>query len=477
MLALLAQPPISQNALFNALNAGQYTEALRMTQSLIQTEPQNPRLWTARGLAHKGLGQAAEALGDFERALEINPHYLPALEGAAEGTYAGRSPKAAQLLKAVLELQPDNQTAHAMSGVLAFEAKDCVGAISHFAQARSAIAENDVALSQFGSCLISTGRPDEAAKAFARTLTLYPSSTPARYDLALSQSLAGHHSAAIGTLEPLLGHCDFETDVLNLLAAEYAASDRIQDAIRALRKATELSPRDERNYLDLAVLCMQHEAPTLALEIAGVGLKNIPDSAPLHAIRGAIYATLDQAKNAEADFEAADRLMPEQLYGSVGLTLLSQQTSQLDRSVAILRDRLRRDAHDPTLNFLLADTLMRMRADMNSPEIREACAALLRSVAAKPDFAKAHAELGKIYLKGGEPEKAVQELRLALKLDPKDRIALQQLLIALRRLNHAHEAGAVAVTLRKLICQDQEEEKRRNRLSLLKAPPARQPAH
>jgi tetratricopeptide (TPR) repeat protein len=477
ILLLLAQPPPTENALLTTLKAGRYAEALRMTLPLIQAEPHNPRLWTARGLAHRGLGHAVEALGDFERALKISPKYLPALEGAAETAYATRDPRTARLLKTVLELEPANETAHAMSGVVAFEAKDCTGALSHFEKSRNAIVENEVALSQFGTCLISTGHSAEAADAFARALALNPSDAATRYNLGLSQSMAGLNTAAISTLEPLLGHCDFETDVLNLLAAAYASGGRIQDAIRALHKATEISPKDERNYLDLAVLCMEHQVPDLALDMAGAGLQNIPNSAALYAIRGAIYATMDRTENAAADFEAAERLMPEQLYGSVGQSLLFQQTNQPNRSVAVLRERLRRDPNDPTLNFLLADTLLRLSADVNSPQLMEARSALLRSVAAKPDFAKAHAELGKIYLKGGEPEKAMKELRLALELDPRDRIALQQLLIALHRLNDTKEASAVAATLRTLIWQDQEEERQRNRFSLLKAPPLREAMH
>jgi tetratricopeptide (TPR) repeat protein len=275
------------------------------------------------------------------------------------------------------------------------------------------------------------------------------------------------------TLEPLTGHREFEGDVLNLLAAVYAAEDRIQEAMAALRRAAEIAPKDERNYLDLAVICMEHQAPNLALEMATVGLKNIPDSARLYATRGAINATMSRTEDAEADFEAAERLMPDALYGSVGLSLLFRQTNQLDRSIAILRERLRHAPDDPTLNFLLADALLRSEAQIDSQELKEARAALLRSVRAKPDFAKAHAELGKIYLKDGETEKAMNELRLALRQDPQDRVALHQLSIALQRQARTEEAREVATKLRNLLRRDQEEEKQRNRFALLKAPPSR----
>ena len=61
-----------------------------------------------------------------------------------------------------------------------------------------------------------------------------------------------------------------------------------------------------------------------------------------------------------------------------------------------------------------------------SAEFAEARAALGRALRAKAEFAKAHAALGKLHARAGEMEKAVEELRSAVRLDPADRLALNQ---------------------------------------------------
>ena len=86
-----------------------------------------------------------------------------------------------------------------------------------------------------------------------------------------------------------------------------------------------------------------------------------------------------------------------------------------------------------------------------------------------PAFGEAHAELGKLYLKIGEPARAVTHLRRAIALTPTDRSATYSLLMALRQAGLEDETPAVAARLRELIAQEHDDEVRRNRFRLLKA--------
>ena len=218
---------------------------------------------------------------------------------------------------------------------------------------------------------------------------------------------------------------------------------------------------------------MEHDAGELALEVADVGLRNIPKSAPLLTVRGAINGTLGNLDSATADFQAAERLVPDKMYGSAGLSMLLQQAGKIDHAIDLLRDRLRNAPDDPTLNFLLADSLLRKEDQPDHRRMDEIRSALWRAVRAKPDFAKAHAELGKLYVKTGEPEQAVSEFRIALKLDPDHRIALSQLAAVLNRLNRTAEARDVAANLRDVLRKDREAEANRNRTKLIKTPAER----
>ena len=461
--ALLA----ASDSLSAALASRRYQEALEIADVQVKAHPADPRLWTARGIALEGLGRMRESIESFSRALAIDAKFVPALEGSSEAAYASRDPRAEEFVVRLLVVQPNNQTAHAMAGALAFERRDCGTAATHFEKSHREIENSAPALAQFGECLVKLKRASDAAGVFEHLLALNPASETARYNLGLSQLMAERPRDAIATLQPLRTN----PDALNLLAAAEENQGQMEAAIADFRRATELAPTEERNYLDLAILCLDHDAFDLALDVIETGLRNIPDSARLYTMRGAVRAQTADFEKAAADFEKAERLKPDQLYGSVGLSMLLRQEDRLSESISLLREKLKKAPADPTLNYLLADALMRQGAEPAQPEFAEARQALLRSLRAKPDFDKAHAALGKTYLKSGETENAIREFRWASKSDPTDRTALQQLLLALHKSGREQEAAATAAKLKSLLDEDRKAEVARNRIRLVKAQP------
>jgi len=450
-------------SLAELLASGRFTEALGQIEPMLKTQPRDPRLWTARGLALRGLSRTRDSIQSFDRALDLEPGFVPALQAAAETAYQARDTRAAGYLDRILRVQPANETAHAMAAVLAFEAKDCTRAVAHFERSRAQAEANELAASQFGQCLLSLGRAEEAVEVFRRV-----GGTHSRYNLAVAQLQARRPRDAIATLEPLASPPDPE--VLNLRAAAQSAAGQPDAAIASLREAVRLAPTDERHYLDLAVLCFQHNLLAVAAEMVAAGIRHIPGSARLYTMRGIIHAQQGDHDQAAADFDQAGRLEPDQAYGSVGLSVLLSQTNRAE-SITLLRQKVRQAPHDATLNYLLADTLMREAIDASQPEFAEAREALARAVRARPDFAPAHAALGKVYLQSGDTERAVTELELALKIEPANRRALSQLLIALRRLDRRQQAEAVAHRLRDQVQQDLARDLARDAARLVKVPP------
>jgi tetratricopeptide (TPR) repeat protein len=348
-----------------------------------------------------------------------------------------------------------------------------VAAVSHFDKSESEIQQNAKALAQFGYCLISSGRAERATEIFKRLLLLQPSDPQARFNLGLAQFLSHDEQGAIATLRPLTAGQVPDPDVLNLVAQAYEADHQTEAAVAALRKATELAPKEVRNYLDLATLCMDHGAYALGIEIVDGGVKNIPDAAALYAMRGILRAQTMQFDEAESDFRRANQLQPDQVYGTVGLGITFMQRGNPEGSVQILRERLARNPEDSTLNYLFAEALLRKGIEPGTPEFNETESALLRSIKNKPDFAKAHAQLGKLYLLAGDASKAIQESELAVKLVPDDRMAVYSLVRALKEAGRNEEARPLLLKLREIDARELKEEGDKNRVKLVRAAPAR----
>jgi tetratricopeptide (TPR) repeat protein len=450
VFAALAQAPPG-NPLASALAAGRFEEALRLSDGILKTAPKDPRLWTARGLAQRGLGRTGEALASFDRALDFDKQFVPALRAAAETAFQGRAPGVPRYLERLLALAPADETANAMAGTLAYEANDCGRAVLHFEAARRAVGEDDLAVTQFSHCLIERGRPADAVPLLTAALERKPNAPGMRYNLAVALLAAGRAAESLTALEGARQ----DSGTLNLLGrARYQAGD-VTGALDALRRAIDQAPDDERNYMDLAIIGLERGAFEPVLAVLDAGLKRRADSARLLLLRGIAQAQSGGFDKAAADFERAERLAPEQAYGPVGLSVLLSESQQLREAAALLRKRLAGAPSDYMLNYLLADSLMRDGVQPGQPEFEEARKALEQSIAARPTFAKAHAALGRLLMKtgGAEWEAAVAALRTAIEYDPSNRVALNQLLLAMRAAGRTAEAAELAERLRRLVAR------------------------
>jgi tetratricopeptide (TPR) repeat protein len=325
-------------------------------------------------------------------------------------------------------------------------------------------------LAQWGECLLAEDEPHLATKQLGQSLRLRPQDKTVSYNLALALHLDHHDEGSLEITKTLAA----DSDVLNLVGSIYAGQDKVADAIAAFRKATELDPKNEQNYIDLASLCLDHQSFDIAADIVNVGIANIPDSAALYTLRGAIAAQTSNMEQAAADFERANRLKPDANYADVGLSLLLGQQSQLDEAIAVIRSRLERAPNDAKLNFLLADLLVRKSDDPQQSGQDEARSLLMKAVRLQPDLARAHAALGKLLLKSGQADAAIGELKLALEKEPNDRVALNQYVLALTRLHRTAEARAAAERLRNVLSEDRRAEVRKNRIRIVPSSAATQ---
>lgn len=445
-------------------------KVLTEVDGLLAKDPDNPRLLALRGMALSELHREPEALPVFDKALAISPKFIAALRGAAQAAYTIRNPKAHDYIRRLLALAPEDTAGNAIAGVLAFEARNCTAAIEHFGRGEPVLEHNAGALTQYGQCLAKAERCQDASTQFEKALRLRPENGLARYNLALCRYVQRDAPGAVAALQPLVdsGHADSET--LNLFAAAQNDNGDVPAATAALKRAAELSPHDPRNYIDLALVCLEHNAQDLAISVLTTGIQNNPGSARLVTMRGAVYAQAGQVEQAQNDFDQASRLEPDRLYGSVGLSMLRRQTGQIDSAVRILEEKLEQAKNDPVVNFLLADALWRDGIEPGQPGFARAREALNRAVRVKPDFAKAHAALGKMYRAEHNYPAAIVELQLAVRYDPHDRMALNQLVLVLRSEGRMEEAATAAAVLRSNIEQDSRDEVSRNRVRMVKQP-------
>jgi Flp pilus assembly protein TadD len=432
-----------------AFHARRFEDAVRLSDSVLKTHPQDAGIWTLRGRALAALGRETESVSSFAKALQIAPKFVPALEGAVEVAYRAHDARAAIFVDSLLRVQPENGVAHAVAGVLAFEAHDCNSAVRHFERAREQVSRNDQAYSLYGACLTNLRRFSDAVPVFQQLVAHQPDNPDMRFDLGYVQLLAGEPAEAAITLQRFPGQPN--ADTLNLLSAVEVALGKSEAAVSHLYQAIGVDPLDEPNYVDLAALLVQNGSIERAGDIVEAGLKRLPKSARLHSLRGVVRAQLGTFEEAAAEFDLANRLDPGLGVGAAGLGVLYTDANRADLAASILRERLKKEPNNATMNYLLADALMKESAELGTPPPEEVRKALAIAIKARPDFAKAHTLLGKLYSLSGNYSQAVEELKLGARYDPADRTALSQLAIALRRSGRREEAEAASAKLRRLV--------------------------
>jgi tetratricopeptide (TPR) repeat protein len=462
-------PDVDRGDIGRLIRQGDHGKALEAIDAGLARAPADARLWTMRALTLSGLKRDPEALVAYRKALALDPKSLPALQGAAEIEYRTRRPEAKQTIERIIAIEPASLVAHAMLGSLAFERQDCEGAVAAFERSGPALDRNGEALDQFAHCLYVVGRYLDAASAFDRRQLLTPGETAPRIKAALALQAAGRFGEALARVESLAAGAGADPAVIDLAADLYDSLDRVSEAVALLRSAIARTPAQESHYVTLGSICLKRESYDLAREIVDIGIRHLPQSPALHTIRGVVHAQLGDMARASEDFETATRLRPDRPLGGVGQSLALQQAGQIEESIVVLRREAAGNPNDAPTLFLLAQALVRAGLTSGTPAAQEAEAALRRAVDVAPHFGEAHGELGKLYLKMGEPERAVTHLRRAIALTPGDRTATYSLLLALRQAGLEEETPAVAARLRELMEQEREDEASRNRVRLLRA--------
>jgi tetratricopeptide (TPR) repeat protein len=244
---------------------------------------------------------------------------------------------------------------------------------------------------------------------------------------------SGDYTAAIKAGETLVGMGYQQSEMFNLLSEAYRNNDQIKEAYDALRRATQLHPLEEINYVDLAALCIDYENYDLGLEITNIGLHKIPKSDKLYLQRGVMRAMKGQVAESQNDFDMAHTLAPEKTLPYVALGIAWMQLGETSKAIEVLRKQTNLNPRDFLISYLLGEALVRSGPPPGSDVENEAIQAFETSVKLNPNFVHSRAGLGKLLLRRGEVDRAIIELEKAVEIDPSEAAPAFQLANAYRR--------------------------------------------
>jgi tetratricopeptide (TPR) repeat protein len=428
----------------------EFAAAIELLGPWLADVPRDVRALNLLGIALTGAGRLDEANARFTAALAVDPDFHPARKNLAVNEFSlGRHEIAAEHFERVLRHVPNDAISHLHLAEIAFARGKPDAALAHFEQARDRVLDRPDWALHYAASLLAAGRQSdavalldaltardasrqfdagmvlgqrkayaEAATFFAKARTTYHDRYAAGYNQLLMLVESGDIEGAIKTGEALVAEGKQPAELYNLLAQAYVKAGRVQDAYDALRTATRIDPRSEDNYVDLALIALDHENYDLGLEIVDVGLTQRPASVSLHLQRGVLLAMKGLTGEAEAAFERARTLDPGQVVPHLALAMAWMQTGRTDKAIGLLRERVATRSGNAVLPYMLALALLRAGVDPVAEAGDEVVEALESAVALDPTLASARAELGKILLKRNRVPDAIANLEQAVALDP-----------------------------------------------------------
>lgn len=270
----------------NYLRQRQADEALQAIQVLEKKQPNNPLTHNLRGGALLLKNDASGARKSFERALELQPTYMPAVSNLAQLDLREKKPEAARRrYEAVLKKEPNNEQAliglavvrrlsgtnpeavetllkQSVSGNPAspgartalinfyLRSQNFKAAVVAAQEAQAALPNHPAMVQALGMTQIAAGEPRQAIDSFMRLAELMPKSPEPQLSLARAHLAAKEPDDAIKSLRAALAlRPELLPSVQRDIAAIYVSTGRHEEALREAKTLQGEHPKQPLGYV------------------------------------------------------------------------------------------------------------------------------------------------------------------------------------------------------------------------------------
>lgn len=271
---------------------------------------QNAAAWMLRGqMRLRDQPQAARAA--FDKALEIDPNSIQALNGVALANIAAGHPEAA-----VTRIEQQLSAAPESVPLLMLAARTYAAADEYDKAERTLIHVVDKdpsdgdAYQLLGRIYLAEGKVDAARQKFARVAAMAPYSIAANTVLAMLLQAQGHTAAAQQKYEQIVKVNPRAAVAANNLAWLYLEEQRFDDALYYARVASEELPRAAQASDTLGWVYYTRSEPLDAIPALAAAAAADPDNPTYHYHLGAAYAEAKQPDAARRELDRALALSP-----------------------------------------------------------------------------------------------------------------------------------------------------------------------
>jgi putative PEP-CTERM system TPR-repeat lipoprotein len=297
----------------NLLRQKQFDQALAAVGRLEKKQPNNPLVYNLKGIVYLTKRDNASARANFERALQVQSDYLPAVGNLAQLDRLEKKPDMGRKrYDAVLEKEPNNEQALlGLAGLLQSLRGDPNEIESVLKKAVAANAQSVTARTALVNFYVQKGDGKQAQLAAQEANAALPNDPRTLELLGQVQLATGDAMLAVGTFSKLVAARPGAVEPLFRLARALVVVKDYDKAVEKLREALAINAElFEANREIVAIYVISGRSEQALREIKAIQRRQ-PADARSYVLEGDLWGTQQKWVEAESAFKAAQKYAPD----------------------------------------------------------------------------------------------------------------------------------------------------------------------
>ena len=215
-----------------------------------------------------------------------------------------------------------------------------------FQQALERDSNDALTRTALAAALDGAGDWKQAEAEYEKALAIDPTDANARFDLGQLEARHEDFAAAEANLRQMLAENPNDAGVHAALGAVLSATRRDGEARREYETALALDPRNFDALYNLASIEAGNQNSSRAVELLGRALQQREDF-DAHQLLAAVYAQAGKLAHALSEFQAAEKLRPEEAQTHLALARVYAEMGEMPNAIREQRAALARDSSNP----------------------------------------------------------------------------------------------------------------------------------
>lgn len=363
------------------MNLNDWTKARKTFETIVKYNPDDASSWFYLGNSYDKLGDYVSAKNAYLKVVELRPNYTDAYKSLCIALMKLNEPKEAIKIANIASAgDAEDYIFDFIAGTAYMKIKDFAKSIEPLKKALEKAPNNISIYNSLGTSYMATGKFEEAIKSYKKALELNPKNPMAYYNIGSAYQVQQNHEAA----------CEY------------------------LEKAVKLDESDESFKVALAMSEVKSGQYVKAADIYKKLLVQFPQKETYKYNLATCYEAMGEIQTAIALLEGVVYMNPKFILPAQKLASLYIKANQLAKAKEVYDKILLKNNPTPEILHQYA-ILSSSLCDTDTAEKM-----LKKVIQMNPDFAKAHKDLGIIYLNKRLFDYADDEFKTAMRLQPND---------------------------------------------------------